>query len=125
MKLGDYMTAVVNDLKANAPFLKDVGTHGKVFGLEELRNLMLVAPACRIALVGARGGATTTAPAGRRDIMGRADTGQFRGPLQMVAFLVEQDWRLEEARDRVIKLADDFMTYLEHRRRWPCFGHRL
>lgn len=114
MRISDFIQAVINDLTANATFLKDVGTHGKVFGLEELQQLVLQAPACRIALVGSRGGSTM---ANRRDAMGRADNGQFRGPLQMIAFLIEQDDNVtgEEARDKVIKLADTFMYYLEHR----------
>jgi hypothetical protein len=33
----------------------------------------------------------------------------------MIAFLIEKDKAGEEARDRVIRLADQFMTYLEHR----------
>jgi len=110
MFLKDYLAAIVTDLKANAPFLKDVGTHGKVFGMDELKMLSLRAPAVRVALVGARVGATSGA-----NTMGRADTGQFRGPLQMIAFLVEQDLGGVEARDRVIDLADKFMTFIEHR----------
>jgi hypothetical protein len=108
------MAAVVADLQANAAFLKDVGTHGKTFGLEEIRNLSLTAPAARIALIGSRGGGSAL-PRGGAAPMGRANNGQFRGPLQMIAFLVEQDMLREEARDRVIILADQFMTFIEHR----------
>jgi len=117
MRISDFMSAVVADLKANATFLRDVGTHGKVFGLTELRELMIEAPAARIALIGARGSTISSAMGNRRDTMGRADTGQFRGPLQLIAFLIEQDdvRTGEEARDKVIKLADEFMYFLEHR----------
>ena len=120
MKLADYMNAAVTAITAATnrdgdPIFKDVGTHGKVFGATELGNLMMVSPACRIALVGSRGGITqvsrsTTA----RAIMGRADVGSFRGPLQMMGFLVERDWQTKEARDRVIELVDEFMYWLEH-----------
>ena len=113
MMISDYMDAVIADLKANAKFFKDVGTHGKVFGLSELRDLVLYAPAVRIALVGARGSSSSTGA--RRDSMGRDCSGRFRGPLQMIGFLIEQDWKGEEARDRVIKLSDQFMYFLEHR----------
>jgi hypothetical protein len=116
VKLGDYMDAVIADLKANASFLKDVGSHGKVFGAAELGQLVIKAPAVRIALVGARGTSTSQSPGLRRDIMGRADNGQFRGPLQMVAFLIEKDWVGDEARNRLVRLIDQFVTFLEHRR---------
>jgi hypothetical protein len=115
--LGDYMTAIVNDLKANAPFLKDVATHGKVLGLTELQRDSLTAPACRIALIGALGGSVQSGYRSvRTDVMGRADTGQFRGPLQLIAFLIaEAGPNGEPARDQVIKLADTFMTFFEYR----------
>jgi len=115
MLLKNYMAAIVNDLKANAPFLKDVGTHGKVFGADELKMLTLRAPAVRIAMVGTIGGRKTGGASSLLAPMGRADTGQFRGPLNMIAFLIEKDFGGVEARDRVIDLADKFMTFIEHR----------
>ena len=117
MLLTDFMAAIVADLQTNASFLKDVGTHGKVFGADELKMLSLEAPAVRVAMIGSRGGVTTTARSREpRAVLGRADTGQFRGPLQMIAFLIEGDGvDGTEARDKVIILADQFMTFLEHR----------
>lgn len=110
-----YMNAIVLDLKANAPFLKDVGTHGRVLGLVQLQQESINAPACRIAMLGARGGSKQGGRSAGGDMMMRADTGQFRGPLQMMAFLIERDVGNDTARDRVIILADTFMTFFEYR----------
>lgn len=111
------MEAIVADLKENASdFLIDVGTHGKVFGADQLKQLVLSAPACRIGLIGSRPGGNLAARSSQfKSTMDRADSGQFRGPLQMVAFLIEKDWGAAEARDRVIDLADSFMTFIEMR----------
>jgi hypothetical protein len=115
MLLTDYMQAIVNDLNTNAPFLKDVGTHGRVFGLEELKKLVLVAPAVRIAMIGSRGGSSALPRSSASNVLNRTSEGQFRGPLQMIAFLIEQDPLRGDARDKLIVLADQFITFLEHR----------
>lgn len=118
MKLTDYLKAIVADLKANAPFLKDVGTHGRTLGASDIQRLMLVGPACRVALLGTRGGARTTSRSTRTsgiDTMGRSNTGEFRGPVTMAVFLIDQDRGVDDAQDRVVDLADQFMTFLESR----------
>ena len=126
MKLLDFVNAIVEDLKANATFLKDVGTHGKIFGTDELRSLSLLTPAVRISMVGSRGGSVAL-PRGTA-AMARANNGMFRGPIQMIAFLIESDDAAGmEARDRAINLADEFMTFIEHRQ-WglgPMVGPAL
>lgn len=110
------MDLVVTDLKDNADFLKDVGSHGRVFGNDELKRLTLKAPSCRVALIGTRGGSgQSRARSAMRDTMGRNDMGQFRGPLQMIAFLVDKDRGGKEARDNVIFLLDQFMAFFEGR----------
>jgi hypothetical protein len=119
VRLADYMAAIIADLRANTMgptgFLRDIDTHGKTFGVEELKQLSLNAPAVRIAMVGSRGGSTVGGRrTGQAGIL-RADTGQFVGPMQMIGFLVEQDYGIQEARDRVIMLADDFIHFIEHR----------
>lgn len=117
MKLTDYLKAIVADLKANATFLKDVSTHGRVLGAAEIQRLMMTAPACRIALLGTRGGSRTTSRSINRgiDTMGRAATGEFRGPMTMAAFVIDEDKGTEDAQDRVVGLVDQLMTFLEHR----------
>lgn len=115
MLLKEYMDAVVAYTKQHADFLKDVDTHGRILGATELEHLMLNAPACRIGLLGTRGGSGQSSQARQRyhDTMGRASTGQFRGPVVMVAFLIHEGKGKLTARDRVIDLADEFMQFAE------------
>lgn len=93
MSLLDLRDAIVDQVKATFPELRECSGHAGRFDLEELKRFLLSAPAVRVAVVSVR------------NIEGTG-TGQARGDADMAAFIVTRDTSKLPKEDAAMAMAD-------------------
>jgi hypothetical protein len=98
--LRSFRDAAVEHIKANVPHFRDVGPSGGILSEQALKRYAMLAPSCRVAMLGMSN-------------VERQSSGMLRGPAHCIAYIVAEDEPPVESWDVALMLAEKVIDALE------------